>query len=237
MYSDGIVYRDYLVDWLNAKRYSINPQTMMVNESFIRNHINPLLGHLTLAQLNPMVLQKFIHELKNRGLANNSVKRVFSVVHSSLNMAEKMELIPKNYAPLVQQPKARRRQLQVWDVQEVQHFLKLASRNLFTYISFHLALLTGMRQEEILGLRWRDVDFDGQVLFVRQTLSHDGKEFLSGAKTSSGIRSIALDPDTVNVLKRHRKLVEDYKENFRKNIKITIWLYVRDWAGNLPPGC
>jgi integrase len=51
------------------------------------------------------------------------------------------------------------------------------------------------------------------VLFVRQTLSHDGKEFIPGAKTSSGIRSIALDQDTLNILKRHLELVSKDKDN------------------------
>jgi integrase len=212
MYDDKTLYKDYIIDWLKGKRYNISRQTLQVCESYIRNQINPMIGELTLSQLNPMILQQFVNELKDKGLANTSVKRIFSVVHSSLDMAEKMQLIPKNYSSFVHKPKLRRKELQVWDVKEVQHFLKLAAKEPHYYIAFHLALLTGMRQGEILGLRWIDVDFGNQLLFVRQTLSHDGKEFIPGAKTSSGIRSIALDLDTTNILKKHYQQIQEEKE-------------------------
>jgi integrase len=55
-----------------------------------------------------------------------------------------------------------------------------------------LAIYTGIRQGEILGLRWSDIDFENMVIRIRQTLSHDGKEFKAGAKTSSGNRAIAI---------------------------------------------
>lgn len=211
MYSNT-VYKDYLMDWLRGKLYSISRQTLQVCESYIRHQINPIIGELTLAQLNPMVHQQFVNELKDKGLANTSVKRIFSIVHSSLDTAVKMELIPKNYSSLVHKPKLRRRELQVWDVKEVQYFLKLATREPYFYMAFHLALLTGMRQGEILGLRWIDIDFENQLLFVRQTLSHDGKEFIPGAKTSSGIRSIAIDQDTADILKEHYQKIQMDKE-------------------------
>ncbi|MED1201774.1 tyrosine-type recombinase/integrase [Heyndrickxia acidicola] len=213
MFNAEIYYDKYIVDWLKGKRYSISQQTYQVNESYIRNQIIPLLGDYSLSQLNPMILQQFINELIDKGLANSSVKRIFSIVHSSLDMAEKMQLIPKNYASFVHKPKLRRKELQVWDVREVQHFLTLASKDPYTYMAFHLALLTGMRQGEILGLRWIDIDFENQLLFVRQTLSHDGKEFIPGAKTASGVRSIALDQDTIQLLKRHLELVATDKDN------------------------
>jgi integrase len=213
MFNGEISYKQYIVDWLKGKRYSISQQTYQVNESYIRNQITPMLGDYSLSQLNPMILQQFVNERMDKGLANSSVKRIFSIVFSSLDMAEKMQLISKNYASFVHKPKLRRKELQVWDVKEVQHFLTLASKDPYTYMAFHLALLTGMRQGEILGLRWIDIDFENHVLFVRQTLSHDGKEFIPGAKTSSGVRSIALDQDTIHLLKRHLELVSKNKEN------------------------
>lgn len=72
-----------------------------------------------------------------------------------------------------------------------------------------------MRQGEILGLTWSDVNLEEKILFVRQTLSHDGKEFLPGAKTSSGVRSIALDVETVNALRRHRQRIEEDRNQYR----------------------
>ncbi|MDQ0856559.1 hypothetical protein QFZ72_000038 [Bacillus sp. V2I10] len=49
--------------------------------------------------------------------------------------------------------------------------------------NFYLALTTGIRQGELLGLRWKDLNLEKGLLNIKQTLSHDGKTFLSGAKT------------------------------------------------------
>ncbi|WP_236013224.1 site-specific integrase [Paenibacillus glycanilyticus] len=73
------------------------------------------------------------------------------------------------------------------------------------YCAFLLALTTGMRQGEILGLRWQDVDLKNRTISVRQILNHDGKSFDVGAKTASGIRSIGIDKVTVDRLEKLKR--------------------------------
>jgi integrase len=68
-----------------------------------------------------------------------------------------------------------------------------------------------MRRGEILGLRWKDVDLDKGILYVRQTLSKDGKKFLSGAKTDSSVRSIKLSNETIAVLRKYKARVSREK--------------------------
>jgi len=203
-----MLYRDYLIEWLKVKRYSYSPPTISGTEYSIRTRIAPRLGDLALADLSPMVLQTFVNELKESGLANRSVRHIFAVVSSSLTTAEKMELIPKSHARAVTLPKLTRRELEVWDIEQVRRFLQLAGNEPYTYVAFHLAILTGMRQGEILGLRWEDVDLSSNVLFVRQTLTQDGKHFLPFTKTSQGTRSIAIDRRTVAILGEHFRRVE-----------------------------
>lgn len=62
-----------------------------------------------------------------------------------------------------------------------------------------------MRQGEILGLRWKDVDLDNGIISITQTLSHDGKELQVGAKTESGNRTVAIDTETLRELRRLAK--------------------------------
>jgi integrase len=80
------------------------------------------------------------------------------------------------------------------------------------FIAFHLAITTGMRQGEILGLRWKDIDFDKGVLYVRQTLSREGKTLLRGAKTKSSLRTIRLSDNILQMLKDHKKKNSKIKE-------------------------
>ena len=117
-----------------------------------------------------------------------------------------MELITKNVAAKTKLPKADKEELTVWNEQEVQLFLKAAQDSRYSIV-FHMALVTGMRQGELLGLRWKDVDLEKGHLTISQTLSHDGKAFLLGGKTKSSLRKILLPSSTVVKLKKHRAVV------------------------------
>jgi integrase len=68
-----------------------------------------------------------------------------------------------------------------------------------------------MPQSELLGLRWKDIDFEERVLHVRQTLSHDGKKLSKETKTKSSIRTISLTDKAINDLKIHRKKIAKEK--------------------------
>ncbi len=116
-------------------------------------------------------------------------------------------MISKNVASVVDRPKARKKKMEVWEVEEAHTFLKSSEKDRY-YIAFLLALTTGMRQGEILGLRWKDVDLEKRIISITQTLSHDGKELQIGAKTNSGNRTIAIDAETV---KEMRKVEKRYK--------------------------
>ncbi|MGU3469846.1 tyrosine-type recombinase/integrase [Paenibacillus sp. D51F] len=74
------------------------------------------------------------------------------------------------------------------------------------YAVFMMAITTGMRQGEILGLQWRDVDLDARTISVKQILNHDGKELEPGTKTKNkGLRMIGIDPVTVSELEKLKR--------------------------------
>lgn len=91
-----------------------------------------------------------------------------------------------------------------WTAEELRAFLAAAEGDRFHPI-FVLLVSTGMRRGEVLGLRWADVDVDAGRLAVRHTIGRVGGKVLAGEpKTAKSKRSIALDPATVAVLRRHR---------------------------------
>lgn len=196
-----IYFKDYLVDWFKIKRNSVGIQTAEVYDGYIQNRIIPPLGHIQLSKLTPMLLQGYVNDLKEGGLASGTIKKLYTIVKGSLDHAVKMGLLVSNPITKVQIPKDEKKEMTVWNVDEVKVFLKNASNNRL-YIAFHLAVTTGMRRGEILGLRWKDVDLNKGIVSVRQTLSKDGKQFLKGAKTDSSIRTIKLSAETTSVLKK-----------------------------------
>lgn len=165
-------------------------------------------------------MQNYVNSLRDEGLKRGTIEKIIKVIRNSIEHAIELELITKNVAAKTKLPKADKEELTVWNEQEVQLFLKAAQDSRYSII-FHLALVTGMRQGELLGLRWKDVDLEKGHLIISQTLSHDGKTFLLGGKTKSSLRKVLLPASTVVKLKKHRAVVlieklsqgEEYQEN------------------------
>ncbi|MBJ6361314.1 tyrosine-type recombinase/integrase [Paenibacillus sp. GCM10012307] len=219
--SSSLLMSEYLLQWMKDKQYSIGHQTAQINNSYVRTHIIPIIGDIPLSKITAYDIQKFTSTLLDNGLATSTVRRIFNIINTALNKAEKLQLIQTNVAALIDKPKVKRKEIHVWDVHEVTQFLEIAASNKY-YHAFLLAVMTGMRQGEILGLRWQDVDFLNKKVFIRQTLSHDGKHFNTGAKTASGIRSISLDDHTIQQLEQQYKYynVVSREYVFQKNLVV-----------------
>ncbi|PLS16225.1 site-specific integrase [Bacillus sp. M6-12] len=180
-----------------------NFQTAGTYESYINHRIIPALGHTVLSSLTPILLQNYVNELHDEGLAGSTITKIYNIMKSSLDYAVNMELLPSNPIKTIQLPSVKKKKDNVWEVAEMKTFLNTAKQDRF-YLAFHLTIMTGMWRGEILGLRWRDVDLEKGVLYVRQTLSKDGKQFLTGAKTNSGIRGITLPEETLSALQSQK---------------------------------
>lgn len=208
-------YKEYLTEWFEMRKSNLGKQTIVNQEINIRVHIIPLLGHIQLTELNVQDIEKFLTKLRKKGLAEATIKKIHTQVSSSLISAVKKDMIQKNVAAFVEnKPKIKRTLVEVWDELEVKHFLDYVSKaNTRYYMVFHIAIATGMRQGEILGLRWCDVDFDRRLISVKQTLSHNGSEF-GLTKTSSSNRTISLDEKTMKLLMQHRAAeIKEREEN------------------------
>jgi integrase len=198
-----VTFGIYLDQWLDG-RQNITEETKKTYRSYCRTHIDQSIGSLPLEKLNPIAIQSFMNELREKGLADNTLRRIFSMVHASLNAAERMGLVQRNPANKIEKPKAKKKQLTVWEPEVVSDFLEKSKHHTRYWICIYLAVMTGMRQGEILGLRWSDIDFDRGTISIQQTLSHDGKKIKDGGKTSGSVRAIAISPETIRILKDHR---------------------------------
>lgn len=104
-----------------------------------------------------------------------------------------------------QPPEDAEKARKTWTADELRKFLEHV-RDDRLYAAFLLAATTGMRRGEVLGMRWRDVDFERSRLAVAQTMTNVGTELVTSTpKTQKGTRSVALDPTTLDALKAHRR--------------------------------
>lgn len=205
-----MLYSEYVTNWL-ANKQDISPETRETNEGHLKNHIIPILGHVPLQKINVQHIEGFIKELSQKKIADGTVKKIFNLVQTSFKSAERKELISKNPFNLLgkeDKPKVTRKKFDYWTTEEVRHFFKVLDHR--QKILFILAIYTGCRRGEILGLRWKDIDFNNNQLRLTQTLKPRNR-IKDGGKNENASRSITVSPFVISELEKHRIQIEKEK--------------------------
>lgn len=208
--ADGIVFDDqgltvgeYLDRWLGDVRDTVRKSTHERYEYAIEPHIKPALGRIKLKDLNPAQVRWFYRERLDSGRAPATVHKLHVVVHKSLKAAVADGLIPRNAAAGLKLPRITREEIDPLAEEEARRLLETVRGDRLEAL-YVLALHTGMRQGELLALKWDDVDLERGVLRVRRTLTHADKAYVLGEpKTSKSRRTIRLTTSVVNALRTH----------------------------------
>ncbi len=206
---------EWFTTWLNDyMKTSLRPTTWESYRYQVDGHIIPALGHLRLPQLQTAQIQRLYNEKlaggrldgKPGGLSPKSVKYIHTVIHSALEQARKEGMIKINPAGAVKLPQQEKPEIKYLSAAEAAIFLATAKDSKH-FAAFFLALNTGMRRGELLGLRWQDLDLAACQLTVKQGLvrvSGQGLVFQE-PKTKLSNRVINIGPAVVQVLKEHKK--------------------------------
>lgn len=197
---------DFFDTWLNEEvKGSRSPHTFDMYNNLVKNHIKPGLGSLTLDKLAPLHVQKFMGQVSEKELAASTMNYTLLVLKTALSWAVKMEMIPKNPADKISPRAKNSTRMKVWTAEEVARFLKVARENRY-FPAFHLALSTGMRIGEILGLHWEDINLENATVNIRRMLEETslGNRIVERTKSDAGRRSVALTDEAVEVLKQHQ---------------------------------
>jgi integrase len=211
-----LTLRQFEHRWLPAVVATIRPATHYSYARNMRLHVYPVLGDVPLQRLEPSALNALYAELLLNGrkdqakggpLSAKSVRYVHDVLNRALQDAVRWQLVTRNVARLANPPKpkvADRKEQVTWAQHELADFLE-SSRSHRLHAAFFVLATTGARRGEVLGLRWADVDLAGGRLYVRRSLvcvTHE--PVYSDTKTTRSRRAIAIDPETVATLRRHR---------------------------------
>lgn len=192
--------------WLDTHaRSRLRAKTVFDYEHTIARHIIPTLGSLPVQKLTPERLQTFYSDKLAEGCGVRTIRLCHLHINQALKQAVKMGLISRNVASLVTQPQSAPREMRVWDTAQAQAFLAVAHKSTYGPI-WMLALATGMRRGELLGLRWQDIDMERRVLYIRQTVgSLHGRPEFKPPKTRSSRRMVPLQDAVIAALKEHRR--------------------------------
>lgn len=213
--------RDYLGEWLDGRRLA--PQTMSSYRRIMRLHVVPHIGSISLAMLTSTRIDKMYRELETTGRADGgegglsakSVRYIAAVLHRALADAVDKNLLTINPCDKAEPPPAKAAkspEMKVWEAHDVAIFRDWSRDGLSETLRtvYLLGFATGARRGELLALRWHDVDLDSGRLSIRRSVGdirHYGKsvELVEGSTKSGKSRVVDLDPETVKMLREHRK--------------------------------
>lgn len=205
----------YLTEWLAAiETRGLRPATLSSYRMFVEKHLIPRLGSIPLQQLSASHLNACYADMLasgrrngNGGLSPRTVRYAHSVIRKALADAVRWNRSARNVADTADPPRkaATRTAPKTWTAGELRHFLDHVDEDRLA-AAWRLAASTGLRRGEVLGLAWTALDLEAGRLAVRQTLGLvDYQPRLAQPKTDRSRRQVALDPDTVTVLREHRR--------------------------------
>ncbi len=195
----------FIDHWMDTTcRHRVRETTHETYASMIRNHIQPNIGPVRLSKLTPQQINSMYETLLTKGLSPRSVMYVHAVLRSALKQAVRWNLLARNPVEAVDPPRPARSQAAPLSPEQVSVFLEATKGDRLSAL-YTLALATGMRQGELLGLRWSDIDLEAGQLRVQRQLSRTKKGFaFTEPKTASGRRAIVLPRIATAGLVSHR---------------------------------
>src|SRR3712207_4198005 len=195
---------EYLERWLNSSvKGSVKSKTFNDYEWLVRKHIAPALGRIKLKALSPTHLQGLYQAKLEVGLSPSTVRHLHVVLHRALDQALRWGLVPRNVSKAVDPPKVQKKEIRPLCADQARRLLEVAHGDRLEAL-YVLAVHCGLRQGELLGLRWEDVDLEAGTLQVRRTLTTTkGGPRFTAPKTAKSRRSIKLTAGAVDALRRH----------------------------------
>jgi integrase len=205
--STKLLVSQYMKDWLTTIQPSLRVNTHAQYAQITNQYLVPSFGKIKLRDLSPDTVQRLYNYMVEQGKGLRTVKMTHAVLHRALKQAVRLGIVSRNAAAATIPPKPKHKEMTILDENQVQTFLLAAkATNDRFYALYHLALSTGMRQGELLGLKWSDVDFSQKLLQVQRQLVRErsGKLGFVEPKTKAGNRRIDIGEGTLAVLKDHR---------------------------------
>lgn len=196
----------YLDRWLaDAVKPARTPNTYRSYEMTVRLHINEHIGGVRLDKLRGVQVQALYSEMERKGASPRLRQLTHAVLRRALAQAVKWGLIQANPCSGAERPTVAKKELVTLTPEQTRQLLRVAEAHRLSAL-FVLAVATGMRQGELFGLRWSDVDLEGMAVTVCHTLEEiDGAHRLKEPKSKAGRRRIDLPAFAVAALVEHRK--------------------------------
>lgn len=214
---DNLTLNQWFSVWLYDYKANIIRETTLARyEQFYKCYIKSELGMLKLENFKQIIIQRHVSKLASDGYATKTIADVYSILHSMFKLAIQNNILLRNPCDGVILPKTKTKERRTLTQQEQRELLETAKEYRYSEPLISIALSTGLRSGELLGLKWSDINFDKKEIYVRRTLvyvknrSTAHYEFkFQDPKTKNGTRTIPMQTETFHFLKKQKTLVKE----------------------------
>ena len=205
--------------WLETyARHNVRAKTFEDYVGTITRHIVPALGTIPVQRLTPDQLQTYYSEKLAAGCGKRTVETCHMRLSQALDQAVKLGIVMRNVADAVTPPRVEPKEMRVWNQEQGRQFLAVAGQSTYGPI-WIVAMATGMRRSELLGLRWEDVDCERGVLCVRQVVTVvQGAPHAGPPKSKSSRRDVLVPEEVMDTLREHKR-----RQNEQRLALGSIW--------------
>ena len=211
----AIKFEAFAEEWFNEYAKINLRNTTYERLLQLRGRIYPAIGHLRMDKITPRHIQAFVNSLSQEGanertgkpLAPKTIRHNLSFISNIFTYAAKMGVVSDNPCSKVTIPKNEVKEKQIYTPEEVEKFLTLLNDEPLKYRTFfYLMIYSGFRRGEMLGLEWKDVDFENNVISVRRTSNYTAKKgvYTDTTKTKKSQRTLKFPQFIMDMLKEYK---------------------------------
>ncbi|MBQ7009651.1 MAG: site-specific integrase [Ruminococcus sp.] len=188
----------------------------------LTQRVYPAIGHLRLDKITGRHVQQFINDLALNGksmktgkpLSRKTAIHHLSFISDVFSYAVKMDMLSENPCRKVTVPKGEKKEKEIYTLEEIEVLFRLLETAPLKYRTFFtLAIYSGFRRGELLGLEWKDIDWEHNVISVRRTSNYTADKgiYTDTTKTKKSQRSLKFPPMVMDLLKEYKSEQDEEK--------------------------
>jgi integrase len=214
--SSAIKFDTFFTQWLDEYAKLKLKETTMHGYRWLEKRIRKEIGHLRLDKITTRDIQRLVVKLHNEGKSQKTIKHYVSLISTVYRYAIKYQLVSKNPCANIDLPRNDSKEREILSLSEVHHLFALLNEepteNMQYVVFLTLAVYTGFRRGELLGLEWKDIDFDNALVSVRRAayqstvLGH----YTDTPKSKRSLRTLKLPLEVVALLMRYHDYQRAY---------------------------
>lgn len=216
----AVKFEDFAEEWFEEYAKPNLRSTTYERMRQLTHRVYPAIGHLRMDKITARQLQSFVNSLAKDGanektgkpLAPKTIRHNLSFISNVFSYAVKMDLLSDNPCSKVTIPKGEAKEKQIYSQEEMVVLLTRISGEPAKYKAFfYLIAYSGFRRSEMLGLEWKDIDFEHGIITVKRTSNYTSERgiYTDTTKTKRSQRVLKISPYIMEILKELKAEQDD----------------------------